>query len=85
MSDKITDSTEIEFTINIKIQKRWLPCFLSMLKLMEQYGSAGNSRRIVFFSDGDGDFRPMFTWPKILNANFAPIKNDKGDMFFDAG
>ena len=80
MSDKITDSTEIEFTINVKIQKRWVPCFLSMLKLMEHYGKIGASRRIAFYSDGDGNFQPKFTWPKILGYQFSPTKNDNGDI-----
>lgn len=86
MSDKITDSTEIEFTINVVMQKRWVPHFLAMLRLMEQFGTLGKSRKIIFFSDGDGDFRPKFKWPEILNASAIPTKAGADEAyFFDAG
>jgi len=55
MSDKT-------FTITCTIRDRWIPHFLGMLKKMEYLGNIGASRRITFYSDGDGDYRPKFEW-----------------------
>ena len=49
-----------EFNINVKMEERWIPYFQSMLTTMQRFGSAGASRLIGFYSDGDGDFRPKF-------------------------
>jgi hypothetical protein len=35
---------------------------LGLLKTMEQLGSAGASRSVKMFCDGDGSFRPKFTF-----------------------
>ena len=85
MADQLTDQTEINFTIEVTMQKRWVPHFLSMLKLMDQFGKVGKSRKVTFYADGDGDFRPTFKWPVILSSAVIPIEDDKGDCFYDAG
>ena len=73
-----------EFTIKVKMQERWIPYFMSMLKCMESYGSMGCSREVSIFADGDGDFRPKFEadveWEKK-----EPVKDDNGNRMYDAG
>jgi hypothetical protein len=49
-----------EFTIKVKMENRWIPHFLGMLKAMQILGGIGSSRWIKFYADGDGDFRPKF-------------------------
>lgn len=78
-------SEDIEFTIKCKMRKRWAPHFLAMLKYMQQLGELGGSRKISFYSDGDGDFRPKFKWDKTLDSDAKPIEDSDGDRYFDAG
>lgn len=52
----------MKFTITVDMHWRWVPHFLGMLKRMEFLGNIGASRDIIFYSDGDGDFRPKFSW-----------------------
>ena len=55
-----------------------------MLKTMEYLGSVGVTRTIEFFSDGDGDFRPIFDWSctlpqaKLSEQSTQSIKFDAG-------
>jgi hypothetical protein len=76
---------EQEFTIKCKMNPRWIPHFLSMLKYMERLGNIGSSRRVSIFSDGDGDFRPKFEFSEDLNSKADPITNNNGDVTYDAG
>lgn len=74
------------------MKERWVPDFLGMLQKMQYLGYIGCSREITFFSDGDGDFRPKFTWSEELPKP-ATAKNDDpptkvpkdSGYFFDAG
>ncbi|MGL5514280.1 MAG: hypothetical protein ACRDBM_13725 [Sporomusa sp.] len=50
-----------KFTIQVEMQERWVPYFLSMLKQMEYNGNIGRSRMVGIYADGDGDFRPKFS------------------------
>lgn len=75
-------SDDIEFTITCKMRKRWVPHFLGMLKKMNYLGSVGSSRRIVFFADGDGDFRPKFFIPEGMEVAEG---TGKEGLFYDAG
>lgn len=52
---------ETEFIIKCKMEDRWVPYFISMLKRMERDGYIGHSELVAFYSDGDGDFRPEFS------------------------
>ena len=74
-----------EFTIHCKMKTRWVAHFLAMLKYMQQLGNLGGSRTVSFYSDGDGDFRPTFSWSSTLPSDAAPRKDDDGNKFFDAG
>ena len=47
---------KVTFTIECEMNKRWVPHFLGMLKYMQQLGGLGGSRKVSFYSDGDGDF-----------------------------
>ena len=73
-----------EFTIKVKMQDRWIPHFLAMLRYMQYLGAIGSSRRITFMSDGDGDFRPTFEW-NIASPVPDPVKDENGNRFYDAG
>jgi hypothetical protein len=73
-----------EFTITVKMQERWIPHFMSMLKYMEHLGDVGSSRPVGIYSDGDGDFRPKFE-TDIEWAEKEPIINDNGNRLYDAG
>jgi len=73
-----------EFTIKVKMEERWVTHFWGMLKHMQRLGNIGSSRRVTFYSDGDGDFRPEFE-SNILIEERLPLTNNKGDCFWDAG
>lgn len=82
---------EIEFTVRCRMHKQWVSPFLGMLRRMEYLGSIGQSRCVVFYADGDGDFRPNFSWVAGL-ADIPPAGVDargfilgEGDKFFDRG
>jgi hypothetical protein len=57
-----------------------------MLRRMQYLGAIGSSRNVTLYSDGDGDFRPIFEWNKDLPEPAMPINElERGDMLFDAG
>lgn len=56
-----------KFTIEVEMNERWINTFCSMLKRMELNGNIGHSEWIALFSDGDGDFRPRFSFSDIYN------------------
>lgn len=75
---------EVTFTVTCTMRRRWASQFLGMLKLMRQLGNQGSSREIVFFADGDGDFRPKFEMPEDPEqAQPAELAGER--FFFDAG
>lgn len=78
----MTTDDKITFTVQCTMRKRWAPHFLGMLNKMQWLGSVGSSRRVVFFSDGDGDFRPRFQFPD--NIEIAEGTEKEG-LFYDAG
>ena len=82
-----TNGTNVtEFTIKVNMRTRWIPHFLGMLKRMQYLGSIGSSREITIYSDGDGDFRPVFEWDRDLPVPVEPLKEfPNGNTFFDAG
>jgi len=73
------------FSITCTMNSRWVPHFLAMLKYMQQLGGLGGSRKVAFYSDGDGDFRPKFEWDTNLPSNATPIKDEDGNRTYDAG
>lgn len=81
----------MEKTFNIKctMEERWIDSFLSMLRYMEACGKTGHSTLIGFYSDGDGDFRPLFEPDVQFNRDdgYVPEK-DSGKIpsrIYDAG
>jgi hypothetical protein len=70
----------VSFTIEVDMEKRWVPHFLGMLQSMEHLGRLGLSRALTFFSDGDGDFHPRFKW----NIEAQPIQPGE-EYSWDAG
>ena len=86
----VSSTGRTHFTIDVEMQRRWIPHFLAMLQYMEHLGKIGASRRVEFMADGDGDFRPRFAWDTDIrpaSPSRYPIrdKNENGDRFFDAG
>jgi hypothetical protein len=74
----------VEFSITVTMNKRWIPCFLAMLKYMQRLGGVGASRSLSFFSDGDGDFRPKFEFDSNLPVAAQDL-NEFEDRQYDAG
>jgi len=74
-----------EFYIKVEMGTRWVPHFLAMLKYMEQLGGWGSSRSVTFFADGDGDFRPKFTWEHQLPSDGKCVHDHDGNRKYDAG
>lgn len=73
-----------KFTIQVEMNKRWVPYFLGMLKRMQRCGYLGMSRSVSFYADGDGDYRPEFEW----DTEIEPVDRDyDADNFtmLDAG
>lgn len=75
----------MKFVIKVEMQDRWVSHFLAMLKYMEYLGGIGSSRKVSFFADGDGDFRPKFEWSGNLPSDAKPISDRDGSRFYDAG
>ena len=73
-----------EFIIRVKMEKRWIPHFCSMLKYIEKLGKLGCSRKVAIFADGDGDFHPKFNF-NIEFKEVPPVKEENGDRLYDAG
>jgi hypothetical protein len=75
------------FIIEVSMEERWIPHFLGMLSYMRKLGSVGASRKVTFFSDGDGDFRPDFRWSVDIQPvnDDIPYSGSIGDRFYDAG
>lgn len=76
---------KVTFDIKCTMSARWVPHFLAMLKYMQQLGGLGSSRKISFYSDGDGDYRPKFEWDQALDSSAKPIEDNKGARLYDAG
>lgn len=76
--------SDIEFNITCKMNERWAPHFLGMLKQMQRLGSVGSSRRVSIYADGDGDFRPKFEWGSMAAAD-PTLGSPNDDTLFDAG
>ena len=74
-----------EFTIKCKMNERWIPPFLAMLKGMQQLGGIGGSRWVRLYADGDGDFRPKFEWDESLPSNGRGTYDSDGNLSYDAG
>ncbi|HBZ80936.1 MAG TPA: hypothetical protein DEP07_11185 [Brevibacillus sp.] len=73
-----------KFTIEVEMQERWIPHFMSMLEYMQQLGEIGSSRNVTLYSDGDGDFRPKFK-ADIEYETVKPVHDSAGSRVYDAG
>lgn len=68
------------FNVEVTMEERWIPHFMSMLKRMERLGRLGSSRSVCLFADGDGDFRPEFK----ADIEFYEVQPRVGNTY-DAG
>ena len=50
----------MKIKIEADIPDRWVNTFCSFLKDMQMFGQIGHTDRMLFVSDGDGDFKPKF-------------------------
>ena len=82
---------QVEFSIKVTMNERWVNDFCSMLKWMEVCGKIGHSSIVGFYADGDGDFRPKFEIDCDYEETKGFWRND-GDhqlpqleVIFDAG
>lgn len=83
---------ETTIKIEVTMRTRWVPHFVGMLKTMQRLGSLGSSRLVGIYADGDGDFRPTFTFSENVPEEANPVYDDtcktkdaKCDYFYDAG
>jgi len=81
----ISDNETITFTVNCTMTRRWASQFIGMITYMQQLGGNGSSRNVTFYADGDGDYRPKFTWDDQSINIAKPVTYKSGDTFFDAG
>ena len=59
------ENAQCTFTVTVSMRKRWKKTFVGMLKTMEYLGGdGGSSRDLIFFADGNGDFRPEFEFSR---------------------
>jgi hypothetical protein len=72
------------FNIKVTMETRWIPVFLAMLKRMQSLGNVGASRKLTFYSDGDGDFHPKFEWDTTVEPLKEPLEPIKNSIY-DAG
>lgn len=72
-----------EPTIKVRMNERWIPHFMSMLKYMEYCGKIGSSKEVGFYSDGDGDFNPEFDTDIEWEIK-EPVRG-KENVLYDAG
>lgn len=78
---------DVTFTVKVTMRARWVPHFMGMLSYMQRLGSMGSSRKVTFFADGDGDFRPRFQFSELdpMTPTASPMKDDDGNHYYDAG
>ena len=67
------------------MKERWVPHFLGTLAQQQRLGRMGSSRKVTLYADGDGDYRPKFSWALDLPEVAHPTETYDGDTFFDAG
>ena len=80
------ENETIQFTIHCTMKRRWASQFIGMLKQMQHLGSIGSSRKVTFYADGDGDFRPKFECEnKTINVAAPTHLYSSGETVFDAG
>jgi hypothetical protein len=79
------DSDDICINITAKMKRRWVPYFLGLLQKMNYNGLIGQSSKLVFNSDGGGDFRPEFDWDGDHSTIISCVKDKHGNDYFDAG
>lgn len=78
----------MKIKVEATMDSRWIPEFIDFLATMEYCGGIGTSRKLSFYSDGDGDFHPKF---KIngepLEERAIEIANEQNSFKtdFDAG
>lgn len=72
------------FTIDVEMEERWIPHFMSMLKYMEHLGNVGSTRFVTLVVDGDGDFRPKFNTSMKYDVQ-EPREEFRGNKIYDAG
>lgn len=76
---------DVEFTIKVKMEERWVDDFCSLLRYMEWCGNVGHSALIGFYADGDGDFRPKFHMGIDYKEKKGIPTEKKTEVLFDAG
>lgn len=75
-----------KFSVDVEMEERWIPHFISMLKRMEKLGSIGSSEIVSIYSDGDGDFRPKFKINHDSEIQIVePAKKINSHSMYDAG
>ena len=75
----------MKFTIECEMNERWTPYFLAMLESMRRNGAVGHSGWVSLFADGDGDFRPKFSYDKSLTKDVNPLVCNSSEVKWDAG
>ena len=75
----MNENEEVEFIINCKMKRSWMNTFCSFLK-------NGCSRDMIFYCDGDGDFRTQFNLPEYRTKQAKQYKSiingERSDAYF---
>lgn len=72
----------VEFTIHVKMPRKWVGTFLGMLTDMQRFGKMGVSRFFLFHLDGAQGFQPTFRWDTKIRPKSYSL-TDKGEYYFD--
>lgn len=82
---------DVELNIKVTMNERWVNDFCSMLKWMERCGNLGHSSLVGFYADGDGDFRPRFTFDREFEQTHGIWGHERKEplsipeVIYDAG
>ena len=86
-------SKKLDLTVKFKgVTEAQAVALRSMFKYWEHLGGVGSSRRVAFFCDGDGNFRPKVSFessedilPSMIKEldELAVVEDDNGHRLYD--
>lgn len=86
------DTDRYKMTVTIDVTESQALAMQSMFEYMENLGNAGSSRKVAFYADGDGNFKPhpVITYDKPLAheltdemRKISVVEDMDGDRVYD--